>query len=249
MDSAIYWGMVRHRRFVPRSHVFQYSLMQWFFALDEIEEIGAISPWLRIKRGIAPFYFRQRDYLRDDFDFNNEQLADAVLRKMNQLSDSPLRGRVFFLGNIRAFGIFFSPLNCYYLQDENGAFTHMLAEVSNTPWNERHYYLVDLKEQASHDKAFHVSPFNPMEMRYHWRLKAPGKQLLVHIEAHREVREFDATMQLRVSALNRKEVFRVLRKHPVMTVKIVAGIYWEALRLFIKRVPFYGHQKSIRKDL
>ena len=250
VQSGIYWGDVRHRRFAPKKHGFRYKLMQWGLALDELEDVGKVSRWLSTCERWAPLQFKPSDYLPGYYQPNSDTFASTVLRKMHTLSKTQLHGKVFFLGNIRTWGLFFSPLNCYFLTNEEGLTTHMLAEVSNTPWNQRHYYLVSLLELDSQrhikptDKAFHVSPFNPMEMQYHWRIRAPKKRALVHIEAHREHLEFDATLTLTRNTLNRSEIYRVLIKHPVMTLKIVGGIYWQALRLFIKRVPLYGHRES-----
>lgn len=240
MRSAIYWGEVRHRRFSPTTHAFSYRLMQWWLALDELEEAGAVSKWFGTGRKFAPFHFKPRDYLRDQWQ-GAATLQQAVLAKMNELANEALNGRVYFLGNVRCWGVFFSPLNCYFLQNEAGHFSHMLAEVSNTPWNQRHYYLIDLATQPPTDKAFHVSPFNPLEMQYQWKIRQPGERQLIHIEAHRAEREFDATMTLTRAPLNQAEVHRVVIKHPVMSFKIIAGIYWQALKLFAKRTPFYGN--------
>ncbi|RUO25600.1 DUF1365 domain-containing protein [Aliidiomarina minuta] len=241
MNSAIYLGKVRHRRFVPRRHDFNYELVQWWFALDELEQVNRQSRWLSTGDRFAPLSFRPQDYLRGLWKPESATLTEAVIAKMSALAETPLAGKVYFLGNIRCWGMFFSPLNCYFLQQEDGSYSHMMAEVSNTPWLERHYYLVDLANQKPTDKAFHVSPFNPMDMRYQWKIKQPGKAQFVHIEAHREEREFDATLLLSRVELNQEHIKSVLRKHPVMTLSIVTGIYWQALKLFIKKVPFYGH--------
>jgi DUF1365 family protein len=243
MDSAIYYGSVRHRRYAPAKHVFSYRIMQWWLALDELEQVSSLSRWFSAASRRAPLHFRAADYLRGQWG-DAATLEQAVRRKMSNLHGSELTGRVFFLGNIRCFGIFFSPLNCYFLQQEDGRFSHMLAEVSNTPWLERHYYLVDLAEQADTEKAFHVSPFNPMDMRYQWRIQQPSERQFVHIAAHRERLEFDATMALSAQPMNRQQIARVLKTHPVMSIKIVAGIYWQAMKLLIKRVPVYGHPRT-----
>ncbi|MGM0526523.1 MAG: DUF1365 domain-containing protein [Pseudomonadota bacterium] len=236
MDSALYSGTVFHRRFRPRQHDFDYQFMQWFLALDELEQANGISRWFSTK-GFAPLWFRRKDYLKGEAG----DLQQAVLAKMSELADKSLSGRVFFLGNIRTFGIYFSPVNFYYLQ-QRGEFTHLLAEVSNTPWLERHYYLIDLSEQnPTSKKAFHVSPFNPMQMTYHWKLTDPGENLFIQLSAATEQKDFVAGMNLSRQSLNRSEVSHVLKTSPVMALKIIGGIYWQALKLFIKRTPFYGH--------
>jgi hypothetical protein len=117
----------------------------------------------------------------------------------------------------------------------------LLAEVSNTPWNERHYYLVDIHAPQTTQKNFHVSPFNPIDMHYRWQINPQTKYLTLQLDAWRQSREFSAGMSLSQVTLDSASLLRALLSTPVMTIKIVAGIYWEALKLFIKRAPFYGH--------
>ncbi|CUS48900.1 MAG: COG3496 family uncharacterized protein [Idiomarinaceae bacterium HL-53] len=243
--SALYWGMVRHRRMVPRPHHFQYQLVQWAFDLKRLEYLNGISKWLSTsEQKWAPFQFRSTDYLRGYYQPENESLHDAVLRKMSELAKQSISGRVVFLGNIRNWGFYFSPINCFFTQDESGEFTHMLAEVSNTPWNERHYYLVPLPVNETTQKEFHVSPFNPIDMTYHWRISPPQTRCLVHISAVREQVEFDATVTLRRSELNPKNISHVLRRQPLFFFKTIFGIYWQAMKLLFKRMPIYAHPRT-----
>ena len=133
----------------------------------------------------------------------------------------------------------------------------MLAEVSNTPWNERHYYLVDLlkdKSQQVSKKVFQVSPFMDLNMSYAWQVKPPScddDKLLVKI-ANQQFDEacganktlFDASLILRKQPFNKRNLLKIWLQLPIMTLKVVAGIYWQALRLFIKKIPFIGYQKA-----
>lgn len=148
------------------------------------------------------------------------------------------------LGQVRTLGIYFSPVNFYFLRNDDGIFTHMLAEVSNTPWNERHYYLVDLDTQADTDKAFHVSPFNPMDMTYKWNIKPPEDAFVMTLDCHREDKEFRAGLNMKRISLNNHNLNRAIKRIPSMTIKTVVGIYWQALKLFLKRTPIYGHPNS-----
>ena len=148
------------------------------------------------------------------------------------------------LVQLRYFGFYFSPLNLYYLR-QGDRFRYMLAEVSNTPWNERHYYAVDLNNVRPHAKEFHVSPFNPMAQTYNWRLLPPttsGKGCLVHIDVTAAGdKVFDATLGMRRYPLNQRELRRVLTHRPVQTLTLTTAIYWQALKLFLKKSPIYPH--------
>ena len=256
-ESAIYRGFVRHRRFTPKKHEFDYPLFMMLMKVDEIPRLlqrfwqlgtGALS-WARFKRS---------DYLGAE----DQSLSESVQSKLAELTGRPraqLQGDVFVLCHLRYLGLYFSPLNLYFLrQDES--YPYMLAEVSNTPWNERHYYCIDLRDPRPHEKAFHVSPFNPLNQEYRWRVSPPDKrqpQCLVHIESWQDcvhsseeptkTKIFDATLSLRRVVLNQSELTRVLLRTPIQTASIVAGIYWQALKLYCKGVPLHAHPDKRNK--
>ena len=123
----------------------------------------------------------------------------------------------------------------------------MLAEVSNTPWNERHHYLVDLNDQQDSQKAFHVSPFNPLDMQYKWSVMQPSEKLNLTLKCVKDITHLDTGLNLTRVELNSKSVLRVLISIPSMAIKTVVGIYWQAIKLFIKRVPFYAHATQGKK--
>ncbi|GAA0857828.1 hypothetical protein GCM10009114_25080 [Aliiglaciecola litoralis] len=184
--------------------------------------------------------YKRSDYLGDP----QKSLQSAVLERMSELADKPLSGRVFMLGQMRMFGLYFSPVNFYYLQQDDGQFSHLLAEVSNTPWNQRHHYLVDLNDQQDCQKAFHVSPFNPMDMQYHWNVRQPGERLALALSCSKGEKHFDARLSLQRKSLNSNSLLRVVMSIPSMTVKTLVGIYWQAFKLFLKGVPVYGHSQN-----
>ncbi len=241
--SAIWQGSVRHRRFAPRAHAFSYSLFMLGLDLDEVETRGVgQGRWFGVERaGLLAFY--RQDYLKG----SSGSLKQAVWQKVAELGgEATPDQRVLLLGNVRCLGFYFSPVNFYFCYQQENA-RYLLAEVSNTPWNERHYYLLDLRALAPHNKDFHVSPFMDLAMRYHWRIRPPEQQTLIHIESHPqsgEAKLFDATLTLRREPLSRQGLMRLLVRWPWMTMKVLLGIYWQALRLFIKRTPIFSHPET-----
>ena len=239
MDSAICTGVVTHQRFTPTQHDFEYEVAMMWLNLDEVNQLAqTVKGFSNCAR--AAFEFRRSDYLGD----TTLPLKQAVLQRMNELNTQPgsLHGDIFLLGQARHYGLYFSPVNFYFMRNRaDGTFTHMLAEVSNTPWNERHHYLVDLKGQANTRKAFHVSPFNPVDMTYKWHIQSPARHFSVGLSCYKESKHFTALMHLEQKPLNSKSISAVMRSIPNMTLRTVVGIYWQALKLWIKRTPVYSH--------
>lgn len=237
LNSAIYTGVVRHRRYQPREHAFSYGLYMLALDLDELPTLAATSRWFALER-FAPLSFRRRDYLGDPA----LPLKQAVLNEVARLGgEADGLERVLMLGQVRCFGIYFSPVNLFFCYQGGGEARYLLAEVHNTPWNERHCYLVDLAQPQATDKAFHVSPFMGMAMAYHWRITPPGPRALVHIENRDPGLLFDATLALRRRPFDAHALNTALRQWPVMTLTVVRGIYWQALKLFLKRIPYHSH--------
>lgn len=237
-ESALYSGKVYHQRFVPKIHRFQYSIYLYWLKLSEIQILDDnIRGFSANREGFSAVKFLRKDYLGDE----SVPLEQAVLAKMSELNGSNLTGDVFFLGQVRTFGWYFSPVNFYYLRNEKGEYTHTLAEVSNTPWNKRHYYLVDLELQEDCEKAFHVSPFNPMDMTYKWKIQQPNENLRLHLSCVKQEKHFEASLDMRRELLTTKTLRSALLNIPSMTLKTVAGIYWQAAKLFFKRIPIYMH--------
>ncbi|WP_406667918.1 DUF1365 domain-containing protein [Gallaecimonas sp. GXIMD1310] len=242
MSSALYVGTVRHRRHLPKAHRFTYPFFMWLLDLDDLDNVPELGRWFSLRR-FALARFHRPDYLGPAA----QPLADAVRDKLASLTGSRPTGKVLALVNLRTLGLYFSPVNFYYGYDQQGQLSHFLAEVSNTPWNQRHYYGLSLQEGLTprHPKAFHVSPFNPIDQQYRWRLQPPGARLFVHLENHdSRGHVFDATLALQRQPLTLASVRRQLLRRPVMTASVVLGIYWQALKLALKGVRIYGYQKE-----
>lgn len=237
--SALMVGHVRHRRFMPVGHTIDYPLFMPCIDLDDWPDLqqqvwGLGERWWHWAR------FRRADYLGEG------DLKSAVQDKVCELTGLRLTGKVLAVLHLRYLGLYFSPVNFYYLYDQQGVWRYLLAEVSNTPWNERHYYAVNAEcgeqeENWSHKKAFHVSPFNPLDQQYRWKLKPLKSALMVHLECHRDGKEFDATLALKARPFTSSGLLKLLVRTPLMTVKVMSGIYWHALKLWLKGAPVYSH--------
>lgn len=244
MSHAICTGRVYHRRMDQAKHAFSYSLYMLLVDLKDSTLEKCPSHFISTRR-FAPIQFRESDYLLGQA---GSTLAQRVKRKLQELGARETVDDIRLLTQGRCLGLYFSPVNFYfcYTRDESRC-RYLLAEVSNTPWNERHYYLVDMNGSQVNEKSFHVSPFMEMTMDYHWQISPPDSSnddIRVHIENHSpdKGKVFDATLSLKQMELTPASARRTFWRHPVMTLKIVSSIYFEALRLMLKRVRFVPYQ-------
>jgi hypothetical protein len=244
--SAIYRGWVRHRRLAPHPHAFRYGLFLLYLDLDELAQVFQRRWfWSVGRRNLAEF--RRSDYLGDP----DEPLVDAVRRRVREALGREPTGPIRLLTHARYFGHCFNPVSFYYCFEADGTTLDcILAEITNTPWRERHAYVLPLANAEQHgiarewsfDKAFHVSPFLPMQRRYRWRFTVPGDEIRVHMDVlDREQRQFDATMVLERRPLDGAGLARCLLRYPLMTLKVVAAIHWQAALIWLKRNPVYDH--------
>lgn len=243
MKSALYVGTISHQRYIPKPYRFSYPFFMWFLNLDELHRLPPMGRWFSTHKWSVSRFYRP-DYLGDPA----SSLGDSIRQRMEELTGRPVIGRVCALINLRTFGLYFSPVNFYYGFDDRGDFTHFLAEVSNIPWNERHqyaHYVAGGNLSPSHPKEFHVSPFNPDNQFYRWKIGSPGDQIGVNLAVHDERGHiFSADLKLTRHPFTIRFVKKELFKKPVMTAFIVGGIYWQALRLFLKGVPYIPYQNQ-----
>ncbi len=249
-QSALYVGHLRHRRFAPRRNDFRYRI---YFTLIDLDELSTLfdGRWFWSSRRPALAWFRRADYLGDPATPLIEAVRDRVEQETGRRPSGPIR----LLTHLRQFGYNFNPVSFYYVYDATGReLETVVAEITNTPWDERHSYVLSVAKAErvgakvlrwQFDKRFHVSPFLPMDMRYDWRFTAPGDSLDVHMENWREGRcDFDSTLTLRRLPLTSGSLARALASFPLMTLKVSWLIYWQALRLWWKRTPFFVHPEK-----
>ena len=246
MHSALYTGRLRHRRFAPTPHSFEYGICMVWLDLAEMHKVFS-GRWLWSTRRPTLAWLRRADFLGDPRIPLDQAVRDRVERETGKRPSGPIR----LLTHLRTFGHCFNPVSFYYCFDPGGdRVESIVAEITNTPWKERHAYVLPTgsnigsgaRMRFRFGKEFHVSPFMPMDQEYDWRFSHPGKHLAVHME-NREAgdRLFDATLTLERKEITGRSLAMSLLSFPFATLGVVAAIHWQALRLWLKRVPVHTH--------
>ena len=223
-------------------------LYMMYLELEELDRVFGLSRLYAIERR-AVAAFRRSDYLGD----TSVALDDAVRGLVKGTIGRRPAGPIRLLTHLRYLGHCFNPVSFYYCFEPDGeTLDTIVAEITNTPWKERHAYVLDCRNaqrtgasrRFRFDKRFHVSPFMPMGVGYDWRFTEPGEGLGVHMrltDAQRLV--FDATLSMRRHEITPASLRRVLWRYPAMTVGVVTQIHLHALLLWLKRVPVQPHPK------
>ncbi|MCG6892742.1 MAG: DUF1365 domain-containing protein [Desulfobacteraceae bacterium] len=250
MHSCIFEGTVRHRRFHPVDNRFRYRLFMMYLDLGELSRVFDDHPlWSVGTLNVACFL--RRDHMGPRDIPLDRAVRDYVERHTGERPTGPIR----MLTHLRYYGYCFNPVSFYYCYDAPGhRVDTIVAEVHNTPWKEEHPYVlsaalnehpIDAWRRYRFPKSFHVSPFMDMDNDYDWRFRVPGDRLSVHMIAlHKGRRLFDASLQLRRREIHRANLTRALLAYPLMTTKVATMIHWQALRLVLKKAPFYVHPKK-----
>ena len=247
MHSCVAHGRIQHTRLSPCAHQFAYNLSMLYLDLDEAPALFGLHPlWSWNRRNLACVL--RKDHLRSEAN----DLAEAVRDCITDFDGTRPSGPISLLTQPRYFGYCINPISVYFVWSEDRSVLQwVVLEVHNTPWDEQHPYL--LKMPLEHDwskaanpvqldfaKVLHVSPFMGMDMSYRLHLKQPpGETLQLTLENRRDdERVFAAHLNLKLTPVTRKSLTGLLLKTPFMTLKIAAGIYYQALRIKFKGVPY-----------
>jgi uncharacterized protein len=243
--SCLYEGTIRHRRTDPGSE-FTHPIA---LCLVDLEELPALLGGRLLARGPGLLRFRRRDYVGDPA----TPLDLAVRDRVAQLTGHRPGGPIRLLTQLRSFGLCFNPVSFYYCLDAAGERVEsVLAEVTNTPWGERHaYVLADARGgvlRGRFAKELHVSPFMGMDHVYEARASEPGPTLSVHIESRRRGETaFDATLSLVRHELTPAAVARMSARYPLATARTLALIYGHAVGLKLAGARVHPHPQAVTR--
>lgn len=244
VSSCLYAGSVMHRRLKPKLHHFRYGA--WWLLID-IDQLAETSDRLRL---FAYNRFNLISLHDRDYGSGQTDLRSDVMARLSTAGVSGDVARIFLLTMPRLFGYVFNPLSVYLCVDGDDTVRALIYEVHNT-FGERHSYVLPARTDSdglvrqTTDKTFYVSPFMPMELTYRFRVRATENDIIVAIAGiGRQGPMIHASLTGRHRPLNDRQLLRAVLSHPLLTLKVVAAIHWEALRLWLKRLPLVPRRSS-----
>lgn len=250
VSSYIYEGVVRHRRNQHARNHFNFSVFYFLLDLDELDSVFK-KHWLWSTRRTRYGTLRRSDYLKV---FAAERpLKECVLELLNENGVEAPVGKVRLLTQLRYCGFQMNPVSFYYCYDtDDRNVVAIVVEVNNTPWGEQYTYVVRASNPAKKlivaknvKKAFHVSPFMEMDMHYRMLFSHPGEKIGIKMENHQHGEKvFDVSLSLSRRPLDSYQLAKVVAKYPIYSFKVFVGIYFQALKLKLKRVPFVSHPEK-----
>ena len=242
-NSCIYIGSVIHKRFKPKKHFFKYNVFSLFLDLDEINELDQkILFFSYNKFNILSFFDKDHGY-RD-----GSSIKDWLIHVLKKKNISTIDIKIKILCYPRIFGYVFNPLSIFFIYDADSNPIAILYEVKNT-FGEQHTYVfkIDIKNKQilnNCKKKFYVSPFMDLESKYFFKVLIPDERLSVIIDQRdKEGKLLFASQDGERVKLSSKNLLKSYLKHPLMTLKIISAIHYEALKLLIKGI------KLVKKNL
>jgi hypothetical protein len=240
---SLYTGVVRHERFTPKAHRFQYRVYEALVDVDDLDSLEKEIPFFSHGRANLTS-LHDRDYMGRG--------AGSIREKTNRWLAArgvPPPTRLFLLTHLRVLGYAFNPVNTYYAFDETGRFAFAIAEINNT-FGEGYAYLLKREDggdaetiSARFPKAFHISPFIGMDTTYTFVVTPPGETLRTHVDEFAAGAEgtkfFEAFFAGRRAPLTAQSLAGALIRHPLMPLRVMAWIHMHAFFLLLKRVPSF----------
>ena len=251
LQNSLYTGLVTHTRVHPLYHNFKYKMLWYCLDLDRLT-----SFFERLKFHAYDKFnlisFHQKDYENTD---SNTDLKTAVQQIILENTGQHFHGKIFILTQLRFLGFVFNPVTFYFCFDEQDQLKYTIAYITNTPWNEKKPYVFSRDIAESHKceriehktefkKAFHISPFNPMDMHYQWQFYLEPNKIEINMDCYQGANlAMNAHMKLSQQPIAARRAFTIPLTYPFQGIKVLGGIYWQAFKLWLKRAPLYTHPK------
>ncbi|MFK7827616.1 MAG: DUF1365 domain-containing protein [Oligoflexales bacterium] len=243
LNSCIYEGTVSHQRLTPSKHDFSYQACMLYLDIDEIPTILKKTRFFSYQKPNL-MWFNREDYIGAQKGSIREAINEIIFKKFSRTVQGPIR----LLSHVRTFGFVFNPVTFYYCFDNSEQLEYIVAEIENTPWGQRFTYVLPITNESASchrfrfQKDFHVSPFLPMDMEYYWMFTDPKQLLNCRMYNFKQGSlAFSAQLTLKRVPLRNQSLNRIVFKYPLITWQVLLRIYWQALRLYIKKVPVFDH--------
>ena len=249
-DHYIYTGTVRHRRYTPFESEFSYPVFMLYLDINDLENVINKSIFWNINKPAVVSFNRK------DFHGTEEVDLDTAVRNTveNKVGSRP-EGKIRMLAHLRYFGYCFNPVTFYYCFNRNDdSVDYILAEVTNTPWKERHAYVLSSSQESnkseirlSMKKELHVSPFWGMDHMYDWVFSSPKDKLNVFMKNFKDGKHvFDASLSMDRTEMTKRNLLKSVFRFPFMTIKVVFWIHFQAFILWLRGATFYTHPSKIK---
>lgn len=241
-QNILYTGTIRHRRFIPTAHEFEYKLFYFYVNPNDLHDIVFPLKYFSLNK-LNYMSFYRKHYIGSKL----EGILESI-QKILQIKDIQLQNNTYMMTQCAYLGYCFNPISLYFIYDKDTLHS-LVADVHNTPWGEKHAYVLNTPKlfkppnyQYQFEKKMHVSPFMQMDFQYDFNIKLTPQHLLLHMNNTKRGKKYlDVTLDLHGQPLTPEVLDKIIWQYPFMSYKIILAIYWQAMKLFLKRVPFVAH--------
>ncbi len=247
MQNQYCTGHVVHHRQHPKKHRFKYHMSWCLFNLSQLDQTIKNNRWFSLN-AFNLISIKNKDYINDEQVSIKDKIHDYLVSQ----TQHPFDGQVYLFTHPRFLGCGFNSVN-FYLCYENKQLSYIVSEINNTPWGQKHLYFHDLKcdSQHAHDatfrfsKSFHISPFAEMDIDYAWNFKITDQQFDVSMQLDQKGKTImNVVLKTQLQPMTDKNQLKWMITRPFQGIKMLSGIYWQALKIWLKGIPFFSHPKS-----